>query len=152
MYRRTSAVLQVFIVHPGGPYFRDRDEGCWSLPKGLIDPGEERLETACREFHEETGRTVEACTASATFETLGSVVQRGGKRVFAWAFEGEWPAGQAVESNTFWMEWAGDHIEVPEVDDGDFFDVEVARRKLNSAQVAFVDRLEELLGVFEELG
>lgn len=131
-------------MHPGGPFFANKDDGSWGLPKGLVDPGEKRLDTARREFHEETGQTVEACAAEPEFMELGSVVQRGGKRVFGWAFEGAWPDGVELVSNTFELEWprgTGSFIVIPEVDRGELFSVAEARRKVNPAQEPFLDRL-----------
>jgi predicted NUDIX family NTP pyrophosphohydrolase len=148
LYRRVGRRCEVFLVHPGGPYFARRDEGHWSVPKGEIEGGEEPREVARREFEEETGRTVDACTDGAGWLALGEVTQRGGKRVLAWAAEGDWPAGLPVRSNTIPLEWpprSGHMIEIPEVDQGLFFDLDTARRKLNPAQVPFLDRLLALL-------
>ena len=144
LFRRSGRVLEVFLVHPGGPFFVHRDDGFWGVPKGLIDPGEEPLETARREFHEETGQPVECCAPEPDFLGLDSVVQRGGKRVVAWAFEGDWPVGAELESNTFPLEWprgSGHFEEIPEVDRAEFFDLETARRKINPRQEPFLDRL-----------
>jgi predicted NUDIX family NTP pyrophosphohydrolase len=149
MYRGRQAAIEVFLVHPGGPFFAHRDEGSWTVPKGLIDPGERELETARREFAEETGRSVSSCATADEFLELGTVVQRGGKVVVAWAFEGDWPAGVEVESNTFSLEWpwgSGRFQEVPEVDQGRFFQLPAARRKINPAQRPFLERLLEQLG------
>ena len=148
MFDRGGEELRVFLVHPGGPFFASRDAGSWTVPKGLIDPGEERLDTARREFHEETGQTVEVCAQSLEFLELGSIVQRGGKRVHAWAFEGCWPNGVEVDSNTFQLEWprgSGRLIEVPEVDRGELFSIAEARGKINPAQEPFLDRLLKAL-------
>ena len=148
MFRQAGVRLEVFLVHPGGPFFEKKDRGVWSVPKGLIDPGETKLETACREFQEETGQAVEACSSCPKFLELGSVVQRGGKRVFAWAFEGSWPEGAEFVSNTFRLEWpprSGRYRDVPEADRGGFFELAEARQKVNSAQEAFLDRLVGLL-------
>ena len=149
MFGRGRGGLEVFLVHPGGPFFASRDEGVWSVPKGLIDSGEEPLETARREFLEETGQRVTHCAPEPEFIELGSVVQRGGKRVVAWAFEGRWPDGAVFVSNTFSLEWprgSRRFIEIPEVDRGEIFDLPAARRKINPAQAAFLDRLESVLG------
>ena len=148
MYRRVGSSLEVFLVHPGGPFFRHRDNGHWSLPKGEFEEGEGALETARREFGEETGQSVEACGARGRFLELGSVVQRGGKRVHAWAFEGDWPEGAELDSNTFQLEWpprSGRFQEIVEVDRAEFFSVEEARRRINPAQAEFFDRLLDLL-------
>ncbi len=144
MYRRSVRDVEVFLVHPGGPFFAKKDEGVWGVPKGLIDPGETPLETARREFEEETGQAVERCASQPEFFELGEVTQKGGKRVVAWAFEGDWPEGALFESNRFELEWprgSGRLIEVPEVDRGEFFDPVTAVRKINPAQARFVERL-----------
>lgn len=144
MYRLGREGLEVFLVHPGGPFFIGKDDGYWGIPKGLVEPGEELLDVAAREFAEETGRAVEECTVGDEFHCLGDVVQRGGKRVRAWGFEGTWPDGLEVRSNTFTLEWprgSGRFIEVPEVDEGGFFALGDARRKINPAQEPFLDRL-----------
>lgn len=144
MYRRRRRVCQFFLVHPGGPYFAQKDQGVWTIPKGLIEPGEKALAVAAREFEEETGRSAAACGLASDPIPLGMIRQRGGKVVEAWGFEGDWPEGEEVRSNTFRMEWpprSGAWREFPEVDRGRFFDEAEARRKLNPAQVEFVDRL-----------
>lgn len=144
MYRRRKGLVEVFLVHPGGPFFRYRDDGYWGIPKGLIEEGEELRDVARREFEEETGQRVGRLRTSETTFSLGEVVQRGGKRVLAWAFEGDWPEGIELRSNTFRLEWprsSGRYIEVPEVDAGEFFALKQARAKINEAQEAFLDRL-----------
>ena len=145
MFRRRAGGVEVFLVHPGGPFYARKDEGVWGLPKGEIDAGEDALGVARREFGEETGRTVDECaTDGGSMTTLGSIQQRGGKTVHAWAFEGDWPEGLEVRSNTFEMEWpprSGRRQPFPEVDRGAFFALDVARQKINPAQVALLDRL-----------
>jgi predicted NUDIX family NTP pyrophosphohydrolase len=146
MYRQRAGKVEVFLVHPGGPFFARRDDGYWGIPKGLIEDGEELLEVGKREFEEETGRSVESCRTSAEMHPVGSVVQRGGKTVCAWAFEGDWPDGLPIDSNTFDLEWprgSGRFVATPEVDEGRFFSIEEARAKINDAQEAFFDRLLE---------
>jgi len=148
LYRRHERRVEVFIVHPGGPFFARRDEGHWSVPKGEVETGEQPREVARREFEEETGRTVDACTAGAEWVGLGEITQRGGKRVVAWAAVGDWPEGTPVRSNTIPVEWpprSGRTIEIPEVDQGLFFEIADARRKLNPAQEPFLDRLLAVL-------
>ena len=140
--------LEVFLVHPGGPLFARRDEGVWSIPKGELEPGQDPLEVARREFAEETGQAVAACDRGGPMFPLGSVRQRGGKIVDAWAFEGDWPAGASVVSNTFSMEWpprSGRTHEFPEVDRGQFFAAAEAKLKINPAQAELIDRLLGLL-------
>jgi len=138
LFRRTNGQVEVLLAHPGGPYWTGRHEGAWSLPKGGIHPGENPLDTARREFLEETGFTPEA-----PFIPLGSITQRGGKIVHAWAFEGDCnPA--ALESATTHVEWpprSGRQIEVPEVDRVAFFSLTEARRAINVAQAELLDRL-----------
>ncbi len=148
MYRKRHGKTEVFLVHPGGPYFRKRDEGSWSVPKGVIEGDEPPMERAVKEFAEETGRSVEDCGGGAELLDLGEVTQRSGKVVHAWAFAGDWPDGHEVVSNTFELEWpphSGSRREFPEVDQGRFFDLEEARSRINGAQVAFLDRLVDEL-------
>jgi predicted NUDIX family NTP pyrophosphohydrolase len=145
LYRLRGDVAQVLLVHPGGPFWARKDAGVWSLPKGEYDDSEDPLTCALREFEEETG------TALDTGEPveLGSITQRGGKVVTAWAVEGDLDA-DSIRSNTFTMEWpprSGRSAKFPEVDRAGWFRLEEAREKLNPAQVEFVDRLEEQLGV-----
>ena len=142
LYRRQSEKLEVFLVHPGGPFWAKRDVGAWSIPKGELDEGEEGLAAAHREFAEETGLSVERGESIP----LGSVQQKAGKVVHAWAIEGDLNAG-AIKSNTFTMEWpprSERFVEFPEVDRGGWFDVDTARVKLNAAQVVFLDRLRQV--------
>jgi predicted NUDIX family NTP pyrophosphohydrolase len=136
--RRKDDVLRVFLVHPGGPFFANRDEGAWSVPKGEPGPGEEAFAAARREFEEETG-----CGLEGTFVPLSPITQRGGKIVLAWALEGDCDA-EAVRSNTFALEWpphSGRVRDFPEVDRAGWFTVDEARKKMNPAQVALVDEL-----------
>ncbi|HSF18170.1 MAG TPA: NUDIX domain-containing protein [Vicinamibacteria bacterium] len=142
MYRHGKGV-EVFIVHPGGPFFRNKDEGSWSLPKGEIELGGDALATAQREFREETGLPA----PESGLIPLGEVQQKGGKRILAWAFEGDCNPS-AIRSNTFTIEWpprSGREQAFPEIDRADFFPADVARRKLNPAQSELVDRLLEHL-------
>ena len=148
MYRLGQEGIEVFLVHPGGPFFAGQDTGVWSVPKGLFEDGEPPIQTARREFEEETGQPVDACATDGSFIPLGSVVQRGGKRVHAWAFRGDWPAGATLRSNTFTLEWprgSGRQREYPEVDRGEFLGVPEAREKINPAQAELIDRLLEKL-------
>ena len=147
MYRRTGGILEVLLVHPGGPYFARRDAGWWSIPKGLVDGDEDPLAAARREFTEETSLPAR----SPVFTPLGEVRQKGGKRVLAWAFEGDCDPG-AVASNTFEMEWpprSGRRQSFPEVDRAAWFPVPEARVRMNAAQAGFLERLEEHLGAGE---
>jgi predicted NUDIX family NTP pyrophosphohydrolase len=139
MYRWRGGRLQVLLVHPGGPYFARRDDGAWSIPKGEVGEGEDDLSAATRELREELG--VEPV---GELIDLGEVRQRGGKTVRAWAFEGDYDDSTPPRSNLVRLEWpprSGRFAEFPEIDRAEFFDLEVARRKLNPAQAVFCDRL-----------
>lgn len=145
VYRRTGDDLEVLLVHPGGPFWRNKDEGAWSIPKGEIDdPSEEPLEVAAREFEEEIGVPPPDVTDAIA---LGEIRQSSGKRVLAWAVEGDLDVTE-IRSNTFEAEWpprSGGRQEFPEVDRAGWFDPAAARAKLLRGQVAFVDRLLERL-------
>lgn len=142
MYRRRSSQLEVFVVHPGGPFWSKKDLGAWSIPKGEYLAGEEPLEAAKREFEEETG-----FIAKGDFLALGDLKQPGGKIVTAWAFEGDCDPGK-LKSNTFMLEWpphSGRQIEVPEVDRGAWYSIEDARLRILPGQRPFLDRLLETI-------
>ena len=143
LFRRCDGgPLEVLLAHPGGPFWKDRDEGAWTIPKGGIHPGEDPLDTAIREFTEETG-----FTPRGPFLPLGSVVQRSGKIVHAWAFEGDCDPAR-LTSNTTTTEWpprSGRRIEIPEIDRGAFFTIDRARLAMNVAQVELLHRLEAAL-------
>jgi predicted NUDIX family NTP pyrophosphohydrolase len=144
LYRRAGEEPEVLLVHPGGPFWARRDDGAWSIPKGEYEEGEDPRASALREFEEETGTAL----AATDLIELGSVRQKGGKVVAAWAAEGDLDAA-AVRSNTFTMEWpprSGRTAEFPEIDRAEWFDVEAARRKLIGAQAGLLDRLLERLG------
>jgi predicted NUDIX family NTP pyrophosphohydrolase len=140
MFRRSPGGIEVLLAHPGGPFWKDRDAGAWTLPKGGIHAGEEAVDSAIREFREETG-----LTARGPFLPLGSVTQRGGKTVHAWAFEGDCDPSQltSVTCTTEWPPRSGKRIEVPEIDRCEFFSLAAARRVINVAQVELLDRLEQ---------
>jgi predicted NUDIX family NTP pyrophosphohydrolase len=143
LFRRAGATVEVMIVHPGGPLWARRDDGAWSIPKGQYEPEEEPLEAARREFEEEIG----APAPDGEVLDLGEVRLKSGKRVIAWALEGDIDA-TAIRSNTFAMQWpprSGRIQEYPEVDRGGWFTPAGARVKLNPAQVEFVDRLLDML-------
>ena len=138
--------LEVLLGHPGGPFFAGRDLGHWSIPKGEVALGEDLYVEARREFEEETGH-VPPSPPAATPIPLGSIVQKGGKTVHAWALEGDLDPAAAV-SNTFSMRWppvVGPVTAFPELDRVAWFDPEEARRRLKAAQAPFIDRLEEFL-------
>lgn len=145
MYRRSENGLEVFLVHPGGPFYHRKDLGVWSVPKGEYVDGEDPLEHARREFEEETGQSVAACaTGVAPMTPLGAIQQKSGKVVTAWAFEGEWPASAMLHSNRFTIEWppgSGKQAEFPEVDRAEFFSLEIARQRILAAQSELLDRL-----------
>jgi predicted NUDIX family NTP pyrophosphohydrolase len=142
MFRRSPGGIEVLLGHPGGPFWKDRHAGAWTLPKGGIQEGEEALDCAIREFREETG-----LTAHGSFLPLGSVTQRGGKTVYAWAFEGDCDPSQltSVTCTTEWPPRSGKRIEVPEIDRCEFFSLSAARGVINVAQIELLDRLEQAL-------
>src|SRR3954469_24322218 len=138
LYRRTRG-LEVLLVHPGGPYWAKKDLGAWSIPKGEHDEGEDARACAIREFTEETG----GAPSPGELEDLGTVKQKAGKIVQAWALEGDLDA-ENVRSNTFSMQWpprSGQMREFPEVDRAQWFPVDQARERINPAQAVFLDRL-----------
>ena len=135
--------MEALLVHPGGPFWKKKDAGAWTLPKGEVEPAEDALETARREFAEETG-----IQPQGEFLSLSEVVQKGGKIVRAWAFEGDCDPA-AIRSNTFSLEWpprSGRKQEFPEIDRAGFFPLEEARKKINPAQVPLLDALERIAG------
>jgi len=138
MYRRRNGQVEVFLVHPGGPFWAKKDMGAWSICKGEYAESELPLEAAKREFQEETG-----FTAQGSFLELGVVQQASGKIVSAWAFEGDCDPGKLI-SNHCQVEWlprSGRMIEIPEVDRGGWFSLEAARERILKAQEPFLDRL-----------
>jgi predicted NUDIX family NTP pyrophosphohydrolase len=144
MFRRRGDQLEVLLAHPGGPLYRNKDDGVWTIPKGEIDSGEDLLRRARIEFEEEVG----VPAAGADWIDLGWVKQKGGKTVYAWAFQGDLPDGFQCRSNRFEMEWpprSGKMQNFPEVDQACFFSLEDARRKLKEAQTPFLDRLQAAL-------
>ena len=143
LYRSAAHGIEILLAHPGGPFWARRDEGAWTIPKGVPSTGEELLATARREFAEETG-----AEPAGPFLPLGSVRQKAGKTVHAWATKGDLDA-DAIVSNTMKTEWpprSGQWVTFPEVDRCAWFDPETARRKLNPAQAELVDRLLAMLG------
>ncbi len=141
LFRRRDGRLEVLLGHPGGPLFARRDAGAWTLPKGLIEPGETPIEVARREFREETG--VAPPDGHDTYLALGHVRQASGKVVHAWAVEGDLDPA-ASESNTFTMEFprgSGRLRTYPEIDRVAWFEPDEARRRLNASQAVLVDRL-----------
>ncbi len=135
LYRRKDSELEVFLAHPGGPFWANKDEGAWTIPKGLVEDGEEDLSAAVREFEEETGIAL-----TGPFLDLGTITQRNGKVVHAWASEGEADPDR-VTSNRIQIRWAGRIVEVPEIDHCAWFDLEAAMKKINPAQAELILRL-----------
>ena|SRR5438105_69050 len=143
MYRLRGDELEVFLAHPGGPYFEHRNNNHWTIPKGEIGPGEDLLTTAIREFKEETG-----IEAHGEYIPLGSIRQKGGKIVHGWAFEGECPDGHVHSCNSFKMEWpphSGRWGNYPEVDRVGFFTIPAALEKMKDTQHPFLQRLAAAL-------
>jgi predicted NUDIX family NTP pyrophosphohydrolase len=144
MYRHTAGRLEVLLVHPGGPFWAQKDAGAWSIPKGEVEEGEEPLNAARRELAEETG-----AAADGPFVPLPPVTQRGGKRILAWACEGDFDVSQ-LRSATFAMEWpprSGEQRHFPEVDRAAWFPVDEARWRINPGQVPLLDELVGLLEI-----
>ncbi len=142
MYRRRPGAVEGLLVHPGGPFWASKDEGSWSIPKGEPGPGEDPLESARREFAEETG-----LVPGGPFRPLAPVRQRGGKEVVAWCFPGDCDAA-ALRSATFTVEWppgSGRVAEFPEVDRASWFTLAEARERILAGQVPLLDELERLL-------
>jgi predicted NUDIX family NTP pyrophosphohydrolase len=142
MYRQAGSELEVLLVHPGGPYWRHKDDGAWSIPKGEMNDGEHAEIAARREFLEETGIAV-----TGPLEPLGDIRQRGGKRVTAFAVEGDLDV-DAMKSNTFEMEWppkGGKLQSFPEIDRAAWFDLPAAHVKMLESQRPLLDRLVELV-------
>lgn len=143
-YRLQQQILQVLLVHPGGPFYQKKDEGVWSIPKGEYDESEDPLLVAKREFEEETGNIIR----QEKFIELTPVQLRSGKIISAWAVEADF--GQSfIRSNTFEMEWppkSGKMQNFPEVDKAEWFTISQAEIKMHPAQVLFIKELEKLLG------
>jgi predicted NUDIX family NTP pyrophosphohydrolase len=140
MYQRIDQKYEFFLVHPGGPFFKNKDAGVWSIPKGLPNTGEDLLAAAIREFREETG-----LESSGPYHPVGTTRQKGGKLVHCWAFAGSWD-GSPIRSNTFRIEWpvkSGRLQEFPEQDKAEWFDYEQAKHKINRAQIIFLDTVLE---------
>lgn len=141
MYNRRGGELRILLVHPGGPFWRNKDEGAWSIPKGEYGPDEDPEAAARRELTEELGHAAEGL-----LQSLGEVKQRGGKRVVAFALEGDLDAA-SIRSNEFQLEWppgSGRIQSYPEVDRAEWFSLADAARKILAGQLPFLDRLAEL--------
>lgn len=143
MYRRSRGPLEVFLVHPGGPFWAKKDAGAWSIPKGEYSPEEEPLAVARREFQEETGQKPEGA-----FLALGEQKQAGGKIVSVWALEGDCDTA-GLKSNTFLLEWpprSGRMAEFPEVDRWEWFSMDAAKERILAGQKVFLERLSDAVG------
>jgi len=142
MYRIYVGNVEVLLAHPGGPFFKNKDDGVWTIPKGEMEPEEDFFGAALREFREEVGVVPEG-----PFIALTPVKQKAGKIVHAWAFRGDCNPVECV-SNMFSMEWpphSGRQMEFPEIDYAQFFDIAAARRKINAGQLPLIDELEKIL-------
>ena len=139
MFRRIDNELEVLLVHPGGPFWKNKDQGAWPLPKGEFTDSENALDAAIREFEEETGVKL-----NGNFIELEQIKQKGGKLVLTWAIENDLDPA-AIRSNTFQMEWppkSGKRIEFPEIDQASWFPLELAKEKINPAQQALLEDLK----------
>ncbi|REC76505.1 NUDIX hydrolase [Chryseobacterium elymi] len=142
LFKREKNSHYYFLVHPGGPFWKNKEAGAWSIPKGEIIPGEDPLERALIEFKEETGQAIQG-----KFTALSPVKQKGGKTVYAWALESDLETS-GLYSNTLQVEWpprSSKMIEIPEIDQWEWFESEEAQRKINPAQTAFITELEKML-------
>ena len=142
VFRSTEDVTEVLLVHPGGPFYENKNDGAWSIPKGEYKDTEDMLEAACREFSEETGMSIEG-----SFISLGNIKQKSGKTVHAWAVGGDIDVAR-LRSNTFTMEWpprSGSMHEYPEVNKAEWFTMDAAKEKILPEQAEFLVRLEKIL-------
>lgn len=140
LYRKVAGSLEVFLVHPGGPFWAKKDDGAWSIPKGEFTEGEDDLEAAKREFEEETGMA-----PKGTFEALEPIKQVGGKVIYAWSVQGDIDAA-GIRSNTFSLEWPRGSKKVqefPEVDRGSWFDLGAARKKILKGQLPLLEQFQK---------
>ncbi|MGC3943383.1 MAG: NUDIX domain-containing protein [Chryseolinea sp.] len=143
MCRKTTAGLEYFLVHPGGPYWVRKDSGAWSIPKGMVESNEAPIDAAVREFHEETG-----LTSHGPYTQIGWLKTRGGKILHAWAFYGDWDPAQGIVSNTIQLEYpyrSGKYITIPEVDRASWWSFEDALTRLNPSQIPLLVKTKELL-------
>ncbi|HKQ40073.1 MAG TPA: NUDIX domain-containing protein [Verrucomicrobiae bacterium] len=146
LYRKRKDQLEIFLAHPGGPFFAHKDDGHWTIPKGEVEKDEDMLATAIREMQEETGIAIDK---TQNFIALGSIRQKGGKIVHAWATEYTGPEPGTCKSNVFEMEWpmgSGRMQAFPEVDRAEFFALEAAKVKIKATQIPLLDRLAEQIG------
>lgn len=146
LYRIRAGIVEVFLVHPGGPYWQRKDIGVWSIPKGELEESDDALTTAQREFHEETGSEV-----AGEFVPLTPLKQPSGKLIHAWAVRGEIDAS-SITSSTFLTEWpprSGRQQEFPEIDRGDWFTITAGKEKIVAGQRGFLDQLLEQLDLHQ---
>jgi predicted NUDIX family NTP pyrophosphohydrolase len=142
MCRVEKTNLEFFLVHPGGPFFRNKDAGVWSIPKGIPDAGEQLLAAAIREFKEETG-----LDATGPFVAIGDIAQKSGKQVYAWAFLGTWNPADGITCNNFRIEWpprSGKWAEFPEQDRAAWMDIDQAKEAIITEQIPFIERATAL--------
>jgi predicted NUDIX family NTP pyrophosphohydrolase len=145
MYNLKGNELQLFLVHPGGPFFKKKDEGYWGIPKGLIEKNEDLFTAAKREFEEETG-----IAPVGEFIPLDFIIQKSRKKVYAWAFAAKDNSPIQIKCNNFEIEWpphSGKKQSFPEVDRGEFFSFEDALKKINASQIEFINRLKKYLSL-----
>jgi predicted NUDIX family NTP pyrophosphohydrolase len=138
LYRKKSSQPEFFLVHPGGPFWKNKDIGAWSIPKGEFEEGEDPLKAAQREFEEETGVSI-----SGKFIELKPVKQKSGKIIYTWGVEGDIDPS-ILKSNTFTLEWppkSGKYIEIPEVDKGGWFSYDTAKEKIIPGQIPILEEL-----------
>lgn len=150
LYRVRSGEIEVFLVHPGGPLWAKKDLGAWSIPKGLVDSGEDPLQAARREFEEETGMNLPAGPATA----LQPVCQKTGKVILAWALEGDCDPS-SLRSNTFSMEWpprSGRTQEFPEIDRAAWFGIDEARQRITQGQAPLIEELRKMISLMPPSG
>jgi predicted NUDIX family NTP pyrophosphohydrolase len=143
-YRKTGNECEVFLVHPGGPFWANKDMNAWSVPKGEFEEGEDPLKAAIREFKEETGQDI-----SGEFARMDPVKQTGGKIVYTWAVAAE-PDASDIKSNTIEIEWpprSGKKKEIPEVDKAAWFSLDQARLKILKGQIPILQQLAKKLGI-----
>ena len=142
LFRRTTGKTELLLVHPGGPFWINKDDGAWTFPRGEVEPGEDLESAGRREFHEETGHAV-----TGDLIPLGSIRQKSGKTVHTWAVEGDLDPA-TIRSNTFTLEWppkSGKMAQFPEIDRADFFDLATARQKIRPSESPFLEKLEQLV-------
>ena len=142
LYRLTCKTPEFFLVHPGGPFFSKKNEGVWSIPKGIPEEDEQLMDTAQREFFEETG-----ITPIPPYHSLGTIKQKSGKVVHAWTFIGGWDPSDGIVSNMCQVEWpprSKKMIDIPEIDRADWVDLTTARQLINVAQIPFLLRAVEI--------